>query len=154
MAWLPAASTTVAPARSDMARWAGGDHPILGRDQVPARLGPPGGGGDRSAQGVHPQGTWASAMNAACPPGRSAANEPYNFSRSRSRKPSLGGRIGGTGAPGGGSAIRVLTDSPLSGAQPGLPPRTSSSTLRPCLAWLESPPSGRGDHCRLAEDSL
>jgi hypothetical protein len=32
------------------------------------------------------------------------------------RKPSLGGRIGGTGAPGGGLAISVFTDSPLSGA--------------------------------------
>jgi hypothetical protein len=88
-----------------------GDHPILGREQVPARLGPPGRVGDRSAEGVHAQGTWESAMNAACSAGR-----PWNFSRSSSRKPSLGGRIGGTGAPGGGLAIRVLTDSPLSGA--------------------------------------
>jgi hypothetical protein len=31
-------------------------------------------------------------------------------------EPSWGGRIGGTGAPGGGSAIRVFTDSPASGA--------------------------------------
>ena len=63
-----------------------------------------------------PQGTCESAMNAASSAGRSAAKEAWNFSRSRSNKPSLGGRIGGTGAPGGGSAIRVLTDSPLSGA--------------------------------------
>jgi hypothetical protein len=55
-------------------------------------------------------------MNAACAAGRSAANEPANLSRSRNRNPSLGGRIGGTGAPGGGSAISELTDSPLSGA--------------------------------------
>jgi hypothetical protein len=36
--------------------------------------------------------------------------------RSKKRKPFWGGRIGGTGAPGGGSAISVFTDSPLSGA--------------------------------------
>jgi hypothetical protein len=29
----------------------------------------------------------------------------------------LGGKIGGTGAPGGGLAISVLTDSPASGAK-------------------------------------
>ena len=53
MAWLPGTSTTVEPARSDIAlrrRW---HHPVLGRDQVPARLDPPGGFGDRPAQGVH-----------------------------------------------------------------------------------------------------
>jgi hypothetical protein len=33
------------------------------------------------------------------------------------QEPVCGGRIGGTGAPGGGSAMRVLTDSPLSGAK-------------------------------------
>jgi hypothetical protein len=64
-----------------------------------------------------PQGTWESAMNAASSAGRSAANEPWNFSRSKNKNPSVGGRIGGTGAPGGGSAMRVLTDSPLSGAK-------------------------------------
>ncbi len=55
-------------------------------------------------------------MNAAWSAGRSPAKEAWNLSRSRKRKPSLGGRIGGYGAPGGGSAISVLTDSPLSGA--------------------------------------
>ncbi|GAA3799584.1 hypothetical protein [Streptomyces sp. NPDC001401] len=48
--------------------------------------------------------------------GTSAAKEAANLSRSRNRNPSWGGRIGGTGAPGGGSAIRELTGSPLSGA--------------------------------------
>src|SRR6266702_3186323 len=117
MAWLPATSTTLEPARSDMARCAGGG---IIRSSVATRyqlglvrqagsvIAPP--------RASTPQGTWESAMNAAYSAGRSAANEPWNFSRSSSRKPSLGGRIGGTGAPGGGLAIRVLTDSPLSGA--------------------------------------
>src|SRR4051794_33256580 len=64
-----------------------------------------------------PQGTCESAMNAASSAGTSAANELANLSRSRNRKPSMGGRIGGTGVPGGGSAISVLTDSPASGAK-------------------------------------
>src|SRR5580765_91492 len=63
-----------------------------------------------------PQGTCASAMNAAWSGLTSAANDAANFARSRNRKPSLGGRMGGTGAPGGGFAISVWTDSPLSGA--------------------------------------
>ncbi len=46
----------------------------------------------------------------------SAANEAANFAWSRNRKPSCGGRIGGTGAPGGGFLISDETDSPLSGA--------------------------------------
>ena len=34
-AWLPLTSTTVEPARLDMARWAsGGDHLVVSRDQV------------------------------------------------------------------------------------------------------------------------
>src|SRR5882762_9521835 len=63
-----------------------------------------------------PQGTWESAMNAAFSVSTSAANEAWNFALSRKRYPSCGGRIGGTGAPGGGSLMRVDTDSPLSGA--------------------------------------
>ncbi len=55
-------------------------------------------------------------MNAASSAGTSAAKEAANLSRSRSRSPLTGGRIGGTGAPGGASAIRELTDSPASGA--------------------------------------
>src|SRR6202162_1579986 len=64
-----------------------------------------------------PQGTCESAMNAASRAGTSAAKDSANFDRSRNRNPSCGGRIGGTGAPGGGSAISVLTDSPVSGAK-------------------------------------
>jgi hypothetical protein len=104
MEWLPEASVTVEPARSDMARWAGGG---IIRSSVATRYQL---GLIRQAASVivpasafTPQGTWESAMNAACPEGRSPAKEAGNFSRSRKRKPSLGGRIGGTGAPGGGS---------------------------------------------------
>ena len=50
-------------------------------------------------------GTWESAMNAASFSGTSAAKDAANLSRSRNRNPLTGGRIGGTGAPGGGSAI-------------------------------------------------
>src|SRR5688572_32616787 len=64
-----------------------------------------------------PHGTCKSAMNAAASALTSAANDAWNFVRSRNRKPSWGGRIGGTGAPGGGFLIREETDSPLSGAK-------------------------------------
>src|SRR6266478_4787906 len=119
MAWLPATSTTVDPARADIARCAGGGiirSSVVTRYQL---------GLVRQAGSVidpprasAPHGTCESAMKAACSAGTSPANEAANFSRSKSRKPSFGGRIGGTGAPGGGLAIRVLTDSPLSGAKP------------------------------------
>src|SRR5438128_5050355 len=63
-----------------------------------------------------PHGTCESAMKAAFSASTSAAKEPANFVLSRNRYPSRGGRIGGTGAPGGGSLISEATDSPLSGA--------------------------------------
>jgi hypothetical protein len=63
-----------------------------------------------------PHGTCESAMKAAVPGSMSAANEAANFPQSRNRKPSFGGRIGGTGAPGGGFARKDETDSPRSGA--------------------------------------
>src|SRR4249919_3666280 len=63
-----------------------------------------------------PQGTCESAMNSAFSLATSAANAAGNFALSRNRKPSWGGNIGGTGAPGGGSLISEPTDSPLSGA--------------------------------------
>ena len=50
-----------------------------------------------------------------------------NFALSRNRKPSCGGRIGGTGAPGAGSLIKEATDSPLSGAKAAM--YTSFATL-------------------------
>jgi hypothetical protein len=55
-------------------------------------------------------------MNAASSAGTSAQKAAANSSRSSSRNPSSAGRIGGTGAPGGGSAISEPTDSPASGA--------------------------------------
>src|SRR5947208_13940268 len=63
-----------------------------------------------------PQGTCASAMNAAASSFTSAAKDAANFPRSRNKNPSCGGRIGGTGAPAGGFLISDETDSPLSGA--------------------------------------
>jgi len=63
-----------------------------------------------------PHDTWELAMNSACAGSRSPANDSANVSLSRARKPLRGGRMGGTGAPGGGSAMRVWTDSPWSGA--------------------------------------
>src|SRR5262245_52083824 len=64
-----------------------------------------------------PQGTCESAMKAALSGSTSAAKESRNFSLSRNRNPSCGGRMGGTGSPGLGSLIKVETDSPLSGAK-------------------------------------
>src|SRR5437660_9646678 len=63
-----------------------------------------------------PQGTCESAIKAAFSGSTSAANESWNFVLSRKRYPSCGGKIGGTGASGGGSLISEATDSPLSGA--------------------------------------
>src|SRR4029453_1128040 len=63
-----------------------------------------------------PHGTCESAMNPASSASTSAAKEAANFALSRNRKPFCGGRIGGTGAPGGGSLMSASTDSPLSGA--------------------------------------
>src|SRR5207253_9542618 len=64
-----------------------------------------------------PQGTCELAMNAAVSASTSTAKEKWNFALSRNKKPSCGGRIGGTGAPGGASLISDDTDSPLSGAK-------------------------------------
>src|SRR5207245_10562077 len=47
----------------------------------------------------------------------SPAKDAGNFALSSSRKPSTDGRIGGTGAAGGGSLISEDTDSPLSSAK-------------------------------------
>src|SRR5262245_30447160 len=74
-----------------------------------------------------PHGTCESAMNAAVSGSTSAANDAANFDLSRKRNPSRGGRIGGTGAPGGGSLISADTDSPLSGANAAM--YTSPSTF-------------------------
>src|SRR5919112_6764039 len=117
MAWLPALSTTVAPARLDIRRCAAGGI-ILSSVATRYQLGFVLQAGSLTApsSAATPQGTWESAMKAAFSASTSAANEAANFALSRKRKPSCGGKIGGTGASGGGSLISELTDSPLSGA--------------------------------------
>src|SRR5450755_2157964 len=108
MEWLPGASVTVELARSDMARWAGGGiirsslatRYQLGLIRQEASLIVP-------PSAFTPQGTWESAMKAARSAGRSPANDAWNLSRSRKRKPSFGGRIGGCGASAGKPARSV-----------------------------------------------
>src|SRR5258705_6597343 len=109
---------TVEPARSDMKRWAGGG---IIRSSVATKyqLGLVFHAGSLIAplSAPTPHGTCESAMNPALSPSTSAANEARNFVLSRNRKPSCGGNIGGTGAPGGGFWMSEETDSPLSGAK-------------------------------------
>src|SRR2546422_8357665 len=59
-----------------------------------------------------PHGTWESAMNAAVSASTSPANEAGDFALSRNRKPSCGGKIGGTGGPGTGTLFKGGTRSP------------------------------------------
>src|SRR6266481_7335304 len=73
-----------------------------------------------------PHGTWELAMNVAVSTSTSAAKEKWNFAWSRNKKPSFGGRIGGTGAPGGGSLISDDTDSPLSGPKAAMYSRSAT----------------------------
>src|SRR5258708_18569519 len=109
MEWLPALSTTVDPARSDMARWAGGGI-ILSSVVTRYQLGLVRQAGSviEPLRASTPHGTCESAMNAACSASTSPANDAWNFSRSRKRKPPLGGRIGGTRAPGGRAALTAF----------------------------------------------
>src|ERR1700676_5317831 len=111
MAWLPLTSTTVAPARLDMARWASGGI-ILSSVVSKYQLGFVLHAGSLIAplMAPMPHGTWESAMNAAFSGSTSAAKEAGNLALSRNKKPSCGGSIGGTGAPGCGMAesIRII----------------------------------------------
>src|SRR6266436_2973050 len=118
MAWLPLTSTIVEFARLAMARCATAGI-ILSSVTTKYQLGLILHAGSLIAplRAPRPHGTWESAMNAAVSGSTSAANEARNFALSRNRYPSCGGRIGGTGAPGGGSLMSVATDSPLSGAK-------------------------------------
>ena len=111
-------STTVEPARLDMNCWAGGGI-ILSSVAIKYQLGLFFQAGTliEPLRASTPQGTCESAMNSAFSLATSAAKEAANFSLSRNRKPSCGGNIGGTGAPGGGSLMSAATDSPLSGAK-------------------------------------
>src|SRR5204862_978185 len=101
MAWLPATSTTVEPARLDMKRWAGGGI-ILSSVATRYQLGLAFHAGSLSVplSASTPHGTWDAAMNAAFSSSTSAANEAGNLALSRNREQSGGGRIGGTGGPG------------------------------------------------------
>src|SRR5262249_60176557 len=113
-----AVSTTFDSARCAIERWAGGGIILssaatryqLGLTRQPGLLIAP-------ASASTPHGTCESAMNAASSGATSAANDAANLERSSNRKPSWGGRIGGTGAPGAGLAISDETDSPWSGAK-------------------------------------
>src|SRR5208282_725042 len=118
MAWLPLTSTTVEPARLAMMRCAAGGI-ILSSVTTKYQLGLVFHAGSLIVplRALTPHGTWESAMNAAFSASTSPAKEAGNLALSRNRKPSCGGKIGGTGAPGGGSLMSVDTDSPLSGAK-------------------------------------
>src|SRR5258705_3726664 len=115
MAWLPLTSTTVAPGRLDIAVWASGGI-ILSSVVTRYQLGLVLHAGSLIAplMAPMPHGTWESAINAAFSGSTSAAKEAGNFALSRNKKPSCGGSIGGTGAPGGGALISEPTHSPLS----------------------------------------
>src|SRR5258708_36812899 len=102
MAWLPLTSTTVAPARLDMARCASGGiilSSVVSRYQLGFVL--HAGSLIAPLMAPMPHGTWESAMNAAFSGSTSAAKEAGNFALSRKRKPSCGGSIGGSGGSGG-----------------------------------------------------
>src|SRR5262249_44493754 len=86
-----------------------------------------------------PHGTWESAMKAALSASRSAANDAGNLLLSSDRKPSRGGRIGGTGSPGTGSLMSVLTDSPLSGANAAIYTRPATLGSLPASV-ITAPP--------------
>src|SRR5689334_25363648 len=114
MAWLPGTSATVAPARFAIICCAGSGI-ILSSRTWRYQLGLDFQAGLVTAlpSASRPHGTWESAMKAAVLGSTSPAKEAGNLALSRNRYPSLGGKIGGTAAPGGGLAISVLTDSPL-----------------------------------------
>src|SRR2546430_4065108 len=101
MAWLPLTSTTLEPALLDMARCASGGI-ILSSVTTKYQVGFVLHAGSLIAplRACTPHGTWESAINAAFSASTSAANETENAFLSRNKKPSCGGRIGGTGAPG------------------------------------------------------
>src|SRR5579871_1233940 len=117
MAWLPLASTTVDPARFAIKRCASGGI-ILSAVATRYQLGLTfqAGAVTLPSNASTPPGHCETAMKEACSGRTSAQNASANFVLSRNSNPSTGGRIGGAGAPGGGLAIRLKTDSPASGA--------------------------------------
>src|SRR6266513_1428783 len=128
MAWLPFTSTTEEPARLDMERCASGGI-ILSSVVIKYQLGFDFHAGSLilPLRASKPHGTCESAMNNAFSGSTSPANEAGNFALSSNKYPSCGVSIVGTGAPRGGSLIRVATDSPLSGAKAAI--YTSAATL-------------------------
>src|SRR5882724_11903492 len=90
MAWLPLTSTTVAPARLDMDRWASGGI-ILSSVAIMYQLGLALHAGSliTPANASKPHGTCESAMNAAFSDSTSAAKEAANFARSRNKNPRI-----------------------------------------------------------------
>src|SRR6185369_5394134 len=139
-AWLPFASTTVEPARFDIARCASGGI-ILSSVETRYQLGLVLHAGSVTAplSASSPHGTWESAMKAAASGATSAANDARNFARSRKRYPSSGGMIGGTGAPGGGFLMSADTDSPLSGAKAAMYTRPATFGSLPASV-ITTPP--------------
>src|SRR3981189_2025278 len=100
MAWLPLTSTTVAPARLDMARWASGGiilSSVVSRYQLGFVL--HAGSPIAPRTPPIPHGTWESAIHGAFSGSTQAGKEAGSFALSRNKKPSRGGSIGGTGAP-------------------------------------------------------
>src|SRR5258707_7332470 len=134
-AWLLLTSTTVAPARFDISRCASGGS-ILSSAVSRYQLGfafhaaslmvPP--------SAFTPHGTCESAMNSASSGLTSPANDAGNFALSSIRKPSTGGRIGGTRAPRGGSFISEDTDLPLLSAKAAV--LNIPATLRSVSAFV------------------
>src|ERR1044072_9154247 len=106
MAWLPFASATVEPARFAIARWASGGI-LLSSVATRYQLGFDLHAGSLIAPLRHstPHGSWESAQNAALSRSTSAAQEAANLALSRNKKPSCGGSIGDSGAPGGESLV-------------------------------------------------
>src|SRR6266566_4399863 len=85
-AWLPLTSTTLEPARLDIARCASGGI-ILSSVETRYQLGFVFHAGSVTAplSASSPHGTWESAMNAAASALTSAANDARNCARSRNR---------------------------------------------------------------------
>src|SRR5215831_2937571 len=93
------------------------DHPVVGRDKVPAGPDLPSRCGDLAIQGSHaPRGLRVRheggqiRANVRCERGGKLRLVQEQEAVDRRR-------IGGTGAPGGGLAIKLATDSPASGAK-------------------------------------
>ena len=95
----------------------GRDHLVVGRDEVPAWLRLP----RRLRDGAVERVEAPRDLRVRHEGGRVSAHvrgeRRGELRPIEKRKPSCGGRIGGTGAPGGGFLISADTDSPLSGAK-------------------------------------